>query len=181
MVKHASPLVIYQRARPLLIFQRKEQRQPMRKAETTRPGKARKKSVALKELEIAILNYVREYYLLTPWQVINLRYSPASLTYVQTLLQTLSGNNPKEPVEAYLRRRDLYKQAFGNTVQLYYLGTPGMKELAKLGYPITRRHKRIDKIEKLSYPPLIHTLNVNDVLIAGRNLPKAAPDIRLAD
>ena len=153
----------------------------MSKPEKTRPGKALKKRVALKELEIAILNYVREYYLLTPWQVINLRYSPASLTYVQTLLQTLSGNNPKEPVEAYLRRRDLYKQAFGNTVQLYYLGTPAMKRLAELGYSITRRHKRLDKIEALSYPPLIHTLNVNDVLIAGRNLPKAAPDIRLAD
>ena len=151
----------------------------MRKPEKPQPGTPLKKRVALHEHEIEILKYVREYYLLTPWQLISLRYSPASLTHVQTLLQTLSGNYEKDPVAAYLRRRGLYPQTFGNTVQLYFLGTPGMKELAKLGYSITTRHKRIDKIEELSYPPLIHTLNVNDVLIAGRKLPKAAPDIHL--
>lgn len=153
----------------------------MSKPEETYSGMKQKKRVALKAHEIEVLNHVREYYLLTSWQLVNLRYSPSSLTYAQTLLQQLSGNKEDEtsPI-AFLRRRGLFPLKFGNTIQLYYLGTPGMNLLAQLGYSITTRHKRIDKIQELSYPPLIHVLNVNDVLIAGRNLPKVAPDIRLA-
>jgi hypothetical protein len=195
MEKKASSIVVYQQARPLLIFQRKEHLM-VRQPEKTRPGRPGKKSDVLGELELTILNYVREYYLLTAWQLVNLRYSRASLTHAQTKLQVLSGNKREKETEqdagtkrtnegkdepvAYLGRRGLYPQKFGNTVQLYYLETPGMKELGKLGYSLTRRHKRTDQIEKLSYAPLIHTLNVNDILIAARNLPKGAPDIRLA-
>ena len=153
----------------------------MPRSEKTKVGKQRKKRVALKAHEIEVLNYVREYYLLTAWQLVNLRLSAGSLTYAQTLLQSLSGNKDgADSPAAFLRRRGLFPLKFGNTVQLYYLGTPAMHLLAELGYPITTRHKRIDKIQELSYPPLIHTLNVNDVLIAGRNLPKVAPDIQLA-
>jgi hypothetical protein len=138
-----------------------------------------KPSYQLRELDIEILNHVREYYLLTAWQLVALRYSPGSMTFAQTRLQILSGNKDDTPSEGYLRRRGLWPLTFGNTVQLYYLGTPAINELLKLGYTITTRHRRIDKIQEMSYPPLIHTLNVNDVLIAGRNLSKAAPDIRL--
>src|SRR6266566_672578 len=146
---------------------------------TRTPKKRGKPRYQLRAHDIENLNHVREYYLLTAWQLQNLRFSENSLPYVQLRLQTLSGNNPKEPAEAYLRRRGLYPGSFGNTVQLYYLGTPGINYFKELGLPMTTRHTRLDKIQELSYPPLIHALNVNDVLIAGRNLPKAAPDIRL--
>ncbi len=143
-------------------------------------GKQQKKRVALKEHEITILNYVREYYLLTAWQLVNLHYSQRSLTYAQTMLQRLSGNKEEEDSPAaFLRRRGLYPMSFGNTIQLYYLGTMAINLLAELGYSITARHRRIDKFQELSYLPLIHALNTNDVLIAGRNLSKFAPDIRL--
>ncbi len=147
---------------------------------TRTPKKRGKPRYQLKAHDIENLNLVREYYLLTAWQLQNLRFSENSLPYVQLRLQTLSGNNPKEPAAGYLRRRGLYPGSFGNTVQLYYLGTEAINLLSQLGYSITSRHKRLDKLHELSYPPLIHALNVNDVLIAGRNLPKAAPDIRLA-
>ncbi len=153
---------------------------PMRQQEKTNQKKRTKKvHYALTELDIEILNHVREYYLLTSWQLVNLRYSQNSLPRAQTKLQVLSGNKDDIPCEAYLRRRGLYPLKFGNTIQIYYLGTPGINELIKLGFSITTRHRRQDKLAELSYYPLIHTLNVNDVLIAGRNLQKVAPDIRL--
>ncbi len=145
------------------------------------PNRAKKVHYQLRELDVAILQYVREYYVLTSWQLVNLHYAPGSLTYAQTKLQILSGNKVDIPSEAYLRRRGLYPLTFGNTIQIYYLGTPGINYLKnELGLPVTIRHTRLDKLQELSYPPLIHALNVNDVLIAGRNLTKVAPDIRLA-
>ncbi len=142
--------------------------------------KARKDSYHLRELDVEILKLVREYYLLTAWQLVNLHFARGSFTRAQTKLQILSGNKEDLPCEAYLRRRGLYPNTFGNTAQIYYLGTPGINYLKReLGLGLTTRHTRLDKIQELSYPPLIHALNVNDVLIAGRNLPKAAPDIRL--
>ena len=141
--------------------------------------KAKKPLYQLRELDVAILKYVREYYLLTSWQLVNLHYSPGSLTRAQTKLQILSGNKEEVSSVSYLRRRGLYPLTFGNTIQIYYLGTPGINYFKELGLPMTTRHTRLDKIQELSYPPLIHALNVNDVLIAGRNLSKTAPDIRL--
>lgn len=153
----------------------------MREQEETKQKKRTKKvHYALTELDYEILQHVREYYVLTAWQLINLRYSPGSLTRVQTKLQILSGNHPKIPSEPYLRRRGLHHVQPGSTTQIYYLGTDGINALKSIGLPVTARHTRLDKWSELSYPPLIHALNVNDVLIAGRNLSKSAPDIRLA-
>ena len=112
--------------------------------------------------------------------MVNLRYSPGSLTRAQTKLQILSGKKEDKPVRAYLRRRGLHLLEFGNSTYLYFLGTEGINYHKQRGALITTRHRRIDKTLDLSPPPLLHCLNVNDVLIAGRNLPKYAPDIRLA-
>src|SRR5256885_16682794 len=108
---------------------------------TRTPKKQGKPRYQLRAHDIENLNHVREYYLLTAWQLQNLRFSENSLPYVQLRLQTLSGNTPKEPAGAYLRRRGLYPVSFGNTGQLYYLGTEALNLLSQPGYPLTNGHR----------------------------------------
>src|SRR5260370_33161360 len=86
---------------------------------TRTPKRRSKPRYQLRAHDIENLNHVREYYLLTAWQLQNLRFSENSLPYVQVRLQTLSGNNPKEPAEMYLRRRGPEPRRFGNTAPLY--------------------------------------------------------------
>jgi hypothetical protein len=132
-------------------------------------------------LDEEILEYVRQYYFLAVWHLMKLLwYAPGSLTRAQTKLQTLAGENEKKPAPAYLRRRGLYLFEFGNSTNFYFLGTEGMKYHTKRGNLLITRHRRIDHASDLDKYHLLHCLQVNDVLIAGRNLPEYAPDISLA-
>ncbi len=139
-----------------------------------------KSHYALTPVDSEILEYVRQYYFLTAWQLVNLHYSPGSLTRAQTKLQILSGMNKNKPAPPYLHRRGLYLLEFGNSTYLYFLGKKGIKYHQERGGSITPRHTRIDKLLRLERSTLLHCLHVNDILIAGRNLLQYAPDIRLA-
>lgn len=132
------------------------------------------------ELDATILTYVMEYYFLTAWQLVNLHYSPGSYTRAATKLQVLSGNHPKIPSEAYLHRRALHHLTTGNPTYVYSLGTDGINYLRSCGFPDLKRRFRPGETNEVNYFHLIHALNVNDMLIAGRTLPKVAPDITLA-
>ena len=173
---HPAPLLLQV---PLFFNESKD------KPTKSRQKKSAKKSqYVLKPLDEEILEYVRQYYVLTAWQLVKLHYSPGSLTRAQTKLQILSGNkkdkNGRPIAPEYLHRRGLYLLEFGNSTFLYFLGKEGIRYHKERGARITTRHRRIDKILQLTRSPLLHVLHVNDVLIAGRNLSEYAPDIRLA-
>ncbi len=146
----------------------------------TKSARSKKIHYEPTELDATILTYVMEYYLMAVWQLVKLHYSPTSATRASTKLQILSGNNQKTPSETYLHREGLEKKTAGNPIYVYSLATDGMNYQRKNGYPTLTRRFRPSEAGELSYNAKIHLLNVNDVLIAGRNLPKYAPDIRLA-
>ncbi len=146
----------------------------------TKTTRSRKIHYEPTELDYEILKYVMEYYILTTWQLVNLHYSPTSATRANTKLQVLSGNHPQTPAEHYLHRDGLAKKTAGNPTYLYFLATDGINYLRKNGYPSLTRRFRPSEAGEISYNAVLHALNVNDILIAGRNLPKVAPDIRLA-
>lgn len=132
------------------------------------------------ELDAMILTYVMEYYFLTAWQLVKLHYSDGSYTRAATKLQVLSGNHPKTPSEAYLHRRALHHLTTGNPTYVYSLGTDGIRYLQSSGFPDLKRRFRPGETNEVNYFHLIHALNVNDILIAGRTLPKVAQGITLA-
>lgn len=144
-----------------------------------KPVRNRKIHYEPTELDYEILKYVMEYYILTTWQLVALHYSPTSATRANTKLQILSGNHPQIPAERYLHRDGLAKKTAGNPTYIYVLATDGMNYLRKNGFPSLTRRFRPSEAGELSYNAVLHALNVNDVLIAARNLPKYAPDIRL--
>jgi hypothetical protein len=155
-----------------------------KQAQPTRtPARRRKVHYQPTELDYEILKYVMDYYILTAWQLIALHYSPTSATRAKEKLQLLSGNKKDEDgqptSERYLHRDGLAKKTAGNPTYVYFLATDGINYLRSNGYPSLTRRFRPSEAGELSYNAVLHALNVNDILIAGRNLPKAAADIRL--
>jgi len=130
-------------------------------------------------VDYEIFKYVWAYYFLTAWQLVDLHYAAGSKTRAQTKLQILSGNSEKVPSEPYLHRRALHHISIGNPTYIYSLATDGLNYLKRHGFTATTRRFRPSEAEQISFPHLEHALNVNDILIAARNLSKAAPDIRL--
>src|ERR1051326_1033722 len=149
-------------------------------APATQPKRGKKVHYEPTELDAIILTYVMEYYFLTAWQLVKLHYSDGSYTRAATKLQVLSGNHPKVPSEAYLHRRALHHLTTGNPTYVYSLGTDGIRYLQASGFPDLKRRFRPGETNEVNYFHLIHALNVNDVLIAGRKLPKVAQMITLA-
>lgn len=131
------------------------------------------------ERDYEILKYVMEYYILTVWQLTNLHYSSGSAKYASAVLQVLSGNSKDNPSERYLHRDALAKKTTGQPTNIFFLATDGINYLRQNGYPTLTRRFRPSEAGEVSFHEVLHTLNVNDVLIAARNLQKCAPDIRL--
>ncbi|GHO85191.1 hypothetical protein KSZ_31970 [Dictyobacter formicarum] len=157
---------------------------PMKSAATAQSLKKRGKQAHMHyeptELDYEILTYVKEYYLLSTWQLVNLHYAKGSKTRASTKLQILSGQSQKTPAKVYLYREALERKAPGNPTFVYCLATCGLSYLRRNGYPNLTRRFRPCETRGLSYLHKLHCLNVNDILIAARNLSKVSPDITLA-
>ena len=124
-------------------------------------------------LEYEILKYVRAYHFLTAWQLVKLHYSDGSLTRARVLLLRLYD-------AGFLDRRALPHVGVGQPTYIYALATKGMNYLRDQGYISFSRY-RPNELQQFKYPHLEHVLHLNDVLIAGRNITKVAPDISLVE
>jgi hypothetical protein len=117
-----------------------------------------------------LLRAVHTYRMLTVVQATRLLYKLSSATTVSTRLKTLAEHG-------YLLRISL-PTTNGQAPLVYMLASLGIRYLEQGGSDVTSRYRRVEQQEK-SYLFLMHTLAVNDVLIASAKLPAVASHITL--
>lgn len=121
----------------------------------------------------AILAAVADLHFLTAQQVCRLQYSPGSLTYVRSRLKRLVDTG-------YLLAFPAPRPSIaGHSAWVYCLGHRGLRHLRGLGRDLGRRarpseHRRHGDLF------LLHTLAINDVLIAAQHLATAIDGCHLA-
>ncbi len=134
----------------------------MKKA-TARPKDAGK-SFVVTASHNAVLQAVYRYQLLTCLQLVKaLGYSPNSLERVQRLVKQLTDNEYLLSLARPVVR--------GKAPLVYTLARKGLNYLKSAGLDV-REYFRPAKEQEKSYLFLLHTLAINDVLIAAANLQK---------
>ena len=112
----------------------------------------------------AVLQAVYRYQLLTCIQLVKvLNYSPNSLERVQRLVKQLTANGYLLSLARPVVR--------GKAPLVYTLARKGLNYLKSAGFDV-REYFRPSKEQEKSYLFLLHTLAINDVLIAAANLQK---------
>ncbi len=112
----------------------------------------------------AVLQAVYRYQLLTCLQLVKaLGYSPNSLERVQRLVKQLTDNEYLLSLARPVVR--------GKAPLVYTLARKGLNYLKSAGFDV-REYFRPSKEQEKSYLFLLHTLAINDVLIAAANLQK---------
>jgi len=112
----------------------------------------------------AVLQAVYRYQLLTSLQLVKaLGYSPNSLERVQRLVKQLTDNEYLLSLARPVVR--------GKAPLVYTLARKGLNYLKSAGFDV-REYFRPSKEQEKSYLFLLHTLAINDVLIAAANLQK---------
>jgi hypothetical protein len=119
-----------------------------------------------------VLQAVYRYQLLTSVQVVRAcGYSPNSLARVQRLTKQLVDNEYLLALARPVVR--------GKAPLVYTLARKGLNYLKGAGFDV-REYFRPSQEQEKSYLFLLHTLAINDVLIAAANLHKVAADYSLA-
>jgi len=126
--------------------------------------------VSLTKTDSEILQVVQQYHFLTASQLTRLRYSPGSLTTVQTRLKALAE-------AGYFLRRYLPYTAVGHPEYLYTLSTTGKHAIAEEEDGLTRVRK--SEIKDMSYFHLSHVMQLGDILIAAALLTRSIPELYL--
>jgi hypothetical protein len=113
--------------------------------------------------EDRILRSLARYHYLSAPQVCKLFYSPGSLTYVQTKLNTLA-------TQGYLLRLFLPRPArYGRPLSVFTLARKGINYLSDVGVTVIKRFQPSEERDR-SYLHLSHTLALNEILIAAELL-----------
>lgn len=110
--------------------------------------------------------------LLTPMQVTRLLYKESMVTVVRSRLRSLAE-------AGYLLRLELPSRYIGQKPILYALARKGMNYLEDQGADVRSRYRPVEERE-LSHAYMLHTLALNDVIIAVRLLPHHVPELRIA-
>jgi len=119
----------------------------------------------------AVLQAVYKYQLLTSVQLLRAcGYSPNSLERVQRLTKQLADREYVLSLPIPVTR--------GKSPLVYTLARKGLNYLKDAGFDV-RVYFRPSKEQEKSYLFLLHTLAINDVLIAASNLQKVAADYSL--
>jgi hypothetical protein len=119
-----------------------------------------------------VLQGVYRYHLLTCLQLVKVcGYSPNSLHRVQTLVKQLADNGYLLSLARPVTR--------GKAPLVYTLDRKGLNYLKGNGFDV-REYFRPSKEQEKSYLFLLHTLAINDVLIAASNLQKSASEYSLS-
>src|SRR5438045_9665699 len=87
--------------------------------------KEQKKPYQTTPLDYQILQYAKDYHVISAYHLTKLHYADGSHKRANFKLQTLSGNNPQVPCPAYLKRRPLPHLTQGMPTMLYALATEG--------------------------------------------------------
>ena len=138
------------------------------------PSRLRARRFALGVPDLKIIGALRVLSCSSADQLLRLLgYSPASLTYVQTRLKRLAAMGYLERI--YLPR----PSRAGSAPLLYRLTRKSIPVLENQGLDLSYR-LRPSEARSHSYLHLMHTLAVNDVLIAATILARETPDLELA-
>lgn len=120
-----------------------------------------------------LLETIMRYQCMTAMQLTKLRYSPTSLTWVQTKLKALAEGG------FLLRDRIPSRLVKGSPPMYYALAKPGLAFLASQGVAVPPS-LRAYQVHEYSYLFLAHLLAVNEVLIAAELACKLQPALKLA-
>lgn len=130
--------------------------------------------VGLSERDDALIRAVYDFHYLTVDQVTRLFFSRGSLEHVRVVLKELAE-------KGYLDRMKMPSSQDGVKPYVYTLGRKGIRYLKTVaGYSEFARFRPSEEREH-SYLFLAHTLGVNDVLVAAKQLSVRNPDYVLAD
>lgn len=114
------------------------------------------------------------YFYLTAAQVTRLLYASGSHTYAQARLKRLADHG-------HLQRLFLPRPTrTGSAPLVYTLARKGLNALAEWGREVDRRYRPAE-VREFSYLHLVHTLELNDVLIALELLCRHTPHIQIAE
>lgn len=129
---------------------------------------------AIGPVNAKLLGVLARYYYLTAVQVTRLLYAPTSLTYVQARLKLLAD-------AGYLQRVFLPRPTrTGSAPLVYTLARKGLNAVREMGQEIPARYRPAE-VRELSYLHLVHTLALNDLLIALELLARADPRLEIAE
>lgn len=129
-----------------------------------------RKPFVLSSVDHELLLVVSELHYLTAEQILRLRYSRASLTYVRSRLKRLADND-------FLQRTWAVRPTpFGKPPTVYRLGRAGISYLKEAGYGIEVRYRPSEHVMHAD-GYLSHALAVTEVLIAAKLLARQVPQI----
>jgi hypothetical protein len=133
----------------------------------------RPSAAGLTPAQDGVLRVLSRYHYLTAQQVLRLRYSGGSLTYVQTLLKHMVE-------EGYCQRIWLPRACqFGSAPSVYRLASKGIRYLQANGLELNLRYRPSDHSAH-SYLFLNHTLALNDFLISAELLSRQLNNFAIA-
>lgn len=130
--------------------------------------------IGLSERDDALIRAVYDFHFLTVDQVTRLFFSRGSVEHVRVVLKELSDTG-------YLFRLKMPSSQDGVKPYVYTLGRKGIRYLKTVaGYSEFARFRPSEEREH-SYLFLAHTLGVNELLLAAKQLPQQYPEYVLAD
>ncbi len=125
-----------------------------------------------------ILRAIHFYRYMSAQDVARLLYSPASLTYVRSLLAALSGGADGKNAQ-YLYRFQLPSISSGGAEKIYTLGSKGRDFLvSELGLPV-EWYFRPYKVRHLSFSQVLHNLILTRILVAASAWAAKQPHFKL--
>lgn len=131
-------------------------------------------AVRLGPADLAVLKLFGRYFYLTAQQVTRLLYAPSSHTYSQARLKRLADSGALQRL--FLPR----PSRTGSAPLVYTLARGGLNGLRDGGQELDRRYRPAE-VRELAYTHLIHTLELNDVLIALELLARDEPGMDVAE
>jgi protein involved in plasmid replication-relaxation len=106
-------------------------------------------------------------------------FSPASLTYVRSILTRLAGGGDYKEREC-LYRVPLQSGKAGNPERVFTLGSAGLAVVRSLGIPV-EWYYRPSKTERLQSGYLRHQLLLTRFVVCARRFARESPDFSLVD
>lgn len=142
------------------------------------PRKTQTKPFILTPRHEEILKTIHFYRYMTAMDVTRRLYSPASLTYVRSLLSSLAGGKDFA-THQYLYRFQLPSTSAGGKEKIYTLGSRGRDFLAReLGLPVDW-YFRPQKLQHFSHSHLHHQLLLTRFLVAAQTWSDQQPAFKL--
>lgn len=141
--------------------------------------KPAKKPLILSKGTERLIRAINFYRFMGALDCAHLFYSPSSLTYVRSLLSSLSGGEDFKTAQ-YLYRFPLPNSSSGNAIKTYTLGSKGREYLeTELGLPV-EWYYRPHKVKHLSYSQVLHNLLLTRFLVAAHSWCAKEPNYGLA-